>query len=156
MERRGLVDKTAVTPQDAGRRGARAPTTSWSPGSRRRRRRGCTPSSRGRAIRTSPTPTTFRTPSIGSGWRWRAAAARPRRGATSARSLAAASKAPYYHAALRAYVDVCLDEHIAESCAAEIDKLGAEDVNEELAYLHGRALYDANHFERAEQRARAR
>ena len=38
-----------------------------------------------------------------------------------------------------------------QSCAAEIDKLGAEDVNEELAYLRGRALYDGSHFERAEQ-----
>jgi tetratricopeptide (TPR) repeat protein len=66
------------------------------------------------------------------------------------RALGRGPKAPYYHAALRAYVDVCLDQKLAESCAAEIDKLGAEDVNEELAYLHGRALYEGNHFERAE------
>ena len=33
------------------------------------------------------------------------------------RALARGDKAPYYHAALRAYVDVCLDEHIAESCS---------------------------------------
>lgn len=68
-----------------------------------------------------------------------------------ARALARGSKAPYYHAALRAYVDVCLDQHIAETCTREIDKLGAEDVNEELAYLRGRSLYDGNHFERAEK-----
>jgi hypothetical protein len=59
-------------------------------------------------------------------------------------------KAPYYHAALRAYVDVCLDEHIAPACAKEIDQLAAEDVNQELAYLRGRALYDANKFDLAE------
>jgi hypothetical protein len=67
------------------------------------------------------------------------------------RALLRGPKSPYYHAALRAYVDVCLDQHLAESCAAEIDKLGAEDVNEELAYLRGRALYDGNHFQRAEE-----
>jgi hypothetical protein len=59
-------------------------------------------------------------------------------------------KAPYYHAALRAYVDVCLDEHIAPACAKEIEQLAAEDVNQELAYLRGRALYDANKFDLAE------
>ncbi len=67
------------------------------------------------------------------------------------RSLARGAKSPYYHAALRAYVDVCLDEHIAAACAQEITQLGAEDVNQELAYLQGRALYDAGKFERAEQ-----
>ena len=67
------------------------------------------------------------------------------------RSLGRGVRSPYYHAALRAYVDVCLDEHIAEPCAKEIDKLGAEDVNEELAYLRGRALYDGNHYDRAEE-----
>jgi outer membrane protein assembly factor BamD (BamD/ComL family) len=67
------------------------------------------------------------------------------------RSLGRGAQSPYYHAALRAYVDVCLDEHIAAACAQEITQLGAEDVNQELAYLQGRALYDAGKFERAEQ-----
>src|SRR5262249_50976920 len=66
------------------------------------------------------------------------------------RSLARGVKSPYYHAALRAYVDVCLDEHIAEACSREIQQLGAEDINQELAYLRGRALYDANKYDAAE------
>lgn len=66
------------------------------------------------------------------------------------RALGRGEKAPYYHAALRAYVDVCLAEHVADACAAEIDKLGAADVNQELAYLRGRAAYDANQFQKAE------
>ncbi|MDB4967311.1 MAG: hypothetical protein JWN44_3000 [Myxococcales bacterium] len=66
------------------------------------------------------------------------------------RSLSRGPKSSYYHAALRAYVDVCLDQHLTETCVAEIGKLNAEDVNEEIAYLRGRALYDGNHFERAE------
>ncbi|HEX4459506.1 MAG TPA: hypothetical protein VIA18_16110 [Polyangia bacterium] len=66
------------------------------------------------------------------------------------RSLGRGVKSPYYHAALRAYVDVCLDEHIAATCAQEVTQLGAEDVNQELAYLQGRAFYDAGKFERAE------
>src|SRR5207253_8208259 len=39
------------------------------------------------------------------------------------RALGRGPKAPYYHAALRAYVDVCLDQKLTESCAVEIDKL---------------------------------
>ena len=66
------------------------------------------------------------------------------------RSLGRGPESPYYHAALRAYVDVCLAEHVADACAAEIGKLGAEDVNQELAYLRGRAAYDANQFQKAE------
>ncbi|HZS40358.1 MAG TPA: hypothetical protein VFF06_26180 [Polyangia bacterium] len=68
-----------------------------------------------------------------------------------ARSLARGPKAPFYQAALRAYVDVCLDERVAPECVAELDKMQAEDLDEEIAYLRGRADFDAGIFSGAEQ-----
>src|SRR5581483_10127745 len=68
-----------------------------------------------------------------------------------ARSLARGPKAPFYQAALRAYVDVCLDERVAPECVAELDKMQAEDLDEEIAYLRGRAYFDAGIFSGAEQ-----
>src|SRR5262249_50572474 len=77
-------------------------------------------------------------------------------GATSARrylrrSLARGPKAPLYEAALRAYVDVCLDERVANECVADLDKLGAVDQDEEIAYLRGRADFDSGIASGAEQ-----
>ena len=154
LEQRGLIDKTRGDPERAGRRGARAPTTSWSPASPRPRRRASTPSSRVRATRTSPTPRTSRTPSIGSAWRWRAAAASPPRGATSCARSAAAPRRPTTTPRCAPTSTSASTSSWPQSCAAEIDKLGAEDVNEELAYLRGRALYEGDHFERRRGRAR--
>ncbi len=149
MERRGLVDKTAVTPKmlaDEVRR-ADDELVAGQPAAA---------AARLYAIVEGPRYQDFSDTDDFQDAEYRLGLALARGGGTTtarrylARSLARGPKAPYYHAALRAYVDVCLDQHLAESCAAEIDKLGAEDVNEELAYLHGRALYEGNHFERAE------
>ncbi len=150
MERRGLVDKTAVTPQMLADEVRRADDELVA---------GQTAAAAARlyAIVEGPRYQDFSDSEDFQDAEYRLGLALARGGGTTtarrylARALARGVKAPYYHAALRAYVDVCLDQHLAESCAAEIDKLGAEDVNEELAYLHGRALYDGNHFERAEQ-----
>jgi len=149
MERRGLVDKTAVTPKmlaDEVRR-ADDELVAGQPAAA---------AARLYAIVEGPRYQDFSDTEDFQDAEYRLGLALARGGGTTtarrylARALGRGPKAPYYHAALRAYVDVCLDQHIAESCAAEIDKLGAEDVNEELAYLHGRALYEGNHFERAE------
>jgi tetratricopeptide (TPR) repeat protein len=67
-----------------------------------------------------------------------------------AKSLARGAKAPYYHAALRAYADVCLEGRILKECVAELDRLGAQDVGEEIAYLRGREAYESNRFDEAE------
>ncbi len=67
------------------------------------------------------------------------------------RSLQRGAKAPFYQAALRAYVDVCLDERVAQTCVADLDKAGAEDLDEEIAYLGGRADFDAGILSGAEQ-----
>ena len=151
MERRGLVDKTAVTPKmlaDEVRR-ADDELVAGQPAAA---------AARLYAIVEGPRYQDFSDSDDFQDAEYRLGLALARGGgidhgaALSWRArLQRGPKAPYYHAALRAYVDVCLDQRIAESCAAEIDKLGAEDVNEELAYLHGRALYEGNHFERAEQ-----
>ncbi|HWE27230.1 MAG TPA: hypothetical protein VHB97_04470, partial [Polyangia bacterium] len=149
LERRGLVDKTAVTPQmlaDEVRR-ADDELVAGQPAAA---------AARLYAIVEAPRYQDFSDTEDFQDAEYRLGLALARGGSTTTarrylgRALVRGVKAPYYHAALRAYVDVCLDQHLAESCAAEIDKLGAEDVNEELAYLHGRALYDGNHFERAE------
>jgi hypothetical protein len=67
-----------------------------------------------------------------------------------ARSLARGPKAPFYHAALRAYIDVCLDDRVAAACIAELDKLSAEDIGDEITYLRGRAAFEAGHAGEAE------
>jgi hypothetical protein len=77
-------------------------------------------------------------------------------GGTSARryllrSIARGAKAPLYQAALRAYVDVCLDERVATECVAALDKMSAADLDEEIAYLRGRADFDAGIWSGAEQ-----
>ncbi|HEX8950821.1 MAG TPA: hypothetical protein VF945_03200 [Polyangia bacterium] len=149
MERRGLVDKTAVTPKmlaDEVRR-ADDELVAGQPAAA---------AARLYAIVEGPRYQDFSDTEDFQDAEYRLGLALARGGGTTtarrylARALGRGPKAPYYHAALRAYVDVCLDQHLAESCAVEIDKLGAEDVNEELAYLHGRALYEGNHFQRAE------
>jgi hypothetical protein len=150
MERRGLVDKTAVTPKMLAEEVRRADDelVAGQPAAA---------AARLYAIVEGPRYQDFSDTDDFQDAEYRLGLALSRGGGTTtarrylARSLARGPKAPYYHAALRAYVDVCLDQKIAETCAAEIDKLGAEDVNEELAYLHGRALYEGNHFDRAEQ-----
>jgi tetratricopeptide (TPR) repeat protein len=67
-----------------------------------------------------------------------------------ARALARGPKAPFYEAALRGYVDVCLSAHVLPECAAELDRLGAEDEHQEIAYLRGRAAFDAGQEGEAE------
>jgi hypothetical protein len=150
MERRGLIDKTAVTPQmlaDEVRR-ADDELVAGQPAAA---------AARLYAIVEGPRYQDFSDTTDYQDAEYRLGLALARGGGTTtarrylARALGRGPKAPYYQAALRAYVDVCLDQHLAESCAAEIDKLGAEDINEEIAYLHGRALYEGNHFERAEE-----
>jgi hypothetical protein len=149
MERRGLVDKTAVTPKtlaDEVRRADDELVTG----------QPAVAAARLYAIVEGPRYQDFSDTEDFQDAEYRLGLALARGGGVTsarrylARSLGRGPKSPYYHAALRAYVDVCLDQKLAESCAGEIDKLGAEDVNEELAYLHGRALYEGNHFERAE------
>jgi len=150
MERRGLVDKTAATPKMLAEevRKADDELVAGQPAAA---------AARLYAIVEGPRYQDFSDSDDFQDAEYRLGLALSRGGSTTtarrylARSLGRGPKAPYYHAALRAYVDVCLDQKMAESCAAEIDKLGAEDVNEELAYLHGRALYEGNHFERAEE-----
>lgn len=150
MERRGLVDKTAVTPQmlaDEVRR-ADDELVAGQPAAA---------AARLYAIVEGPRYQDFSDTTDYQDAEYRLGLALARGGGSTtarryfARVFARGPKAPYYQAALRAYVDVCLDQHLAESCAAEIDKLGAEDINEEIAYLHGRALYEGNHLPRAEQ-----
>lgn len=149
MERRGLVDKTAVTPKMLADEVRRADDELVAG-------RPAAAAARLYAIVEGPRYQDFSDTEDFQDAEYRLGLALSRGGGTTtarrylARALGRGPKAPYYHAALRAYVDVCLDQHLAESCAAEIDKLGAEDVNEELAYLHGRALYEGNHFDRAE------
>ncbi len=150
MERRGLVDKTAVTPRSLADEVRRADDelVAGQPAAA---------AARLYAIVEGPRYQDFSDTEDFQDAEYRLGLAMARGGGVTtarrylARALQRGVKAPYYHAALRAYVDVCLDQRIAESCAAEIDKLGAEDVNEELAYLHGRALYDGGHLERAEE-----
>jgi len=63
------------------------------------------------------------------------------------RSLRRGKDAPLFEAALRGYVDVCLDERSAADCSAVLDKLKIEDVGEELTYLRGRAAFELNEHE---------
>jgi hypothetical protein len=150
MERRGLIDRTAVTPATLADEVRRADDelVAGQPAAA---------AARLYAVVEGPRYQDFSDSDDFQDAEYRLGLALARGGGvTSARrylgrALGRGAKAPYYHAALRAYVDVCLDQHLAESCAREIDKLGAEDVNEELAYLRGRSLYDGNHFERAEK-----
>ncbi|MGZ3426534.1 MAG: tetratricopeptide repeat protein [Polyangia bacterium] len=149
MERRGLVDQTAVTPQMLAAEVRRADDELV-------QGQLAAAAARLYAIVEGPRYQDFSDSEDFQDAEYRLGLALARGGGITTarrylgRALGRGAKAPYDHAALRAYVDVCLDQKLAESCAAEIDKLGAEDVNEELAYLHGRALYEGNHFDRAE------
>jgi hypothetical protein len=67
------------------------------------------------------------------------------------RALARGVKAPSYHAALRTYVDTCLDERVVPACVDELNALAPEDVGEEIAYLRGRAAFDAGQIAPAEE-----
>jgi hypothetical protein len=58
------------------------------------------------------------------------------------RSIARGKEAPFYLAALRGYVDVCLEARTLGTCVAELDRAGAVDVNQEIAYLRGRAAFE--------------
>ncbi len=66
------------------------------------------------------------------------------------RSLKRGKDAPLFEAALRGYVDVCLEEKSAADCSGVLDKLKIEDVGEELSYLRGRAAFDLNERDVAE------
>jgi tetratricopeptide (TPR) repeat protein len=66
------------------------------------------------------------------------------------RALRRGKSAPLYEAAMRAYIDDCLDEKIAPECSGTLDKLKAEDINEELTYLRGRAAFDLGQRDVAE------
>ncbi len=59
-------------------------------------------------------------------------------------------KAPFYEAAMRVYADTCLDDHIVATCVAELDKLAPEDLHGEVAYLRGRAAFDAGRLKEAD------
>jgi hypothetical protein len=76
-------------------------------------------------------------------------------GAKSARlylgkALARGPKASYYHAALRAYVDVCLDERVLPACVADLDRMSAEDLGQEITYLRGRNAFETDKWDEAE------
>jgi hypothetical protein len=149
LEKQGLVDKTAVTPTKLGNE-VRAADDELVAG------QTAAAAARLYAIVEGPRYQDFSDTEDFQDAEYRLGLALARGGGTTTarryftRVLQRGAKAPYYHAALRAYVDVCLDEHIAPACAKEIDALAAEDVNQELAYLKGRALYDANRFDAAE------
>jgi hypothetical protein len=66
------------------------------------------------------------------------------------RALARGPKAPFFQAALRTFVDVCLDAHILPGCVGELSKLPADELGDEGTYLRGRALYDADRRDEAE------
>lgn len=59
-----------------------------------------------------------------------------------ARVLGRGREAPSYEAALRGYIDVCIEARVMKTCIAELDRLGAEDQHEEIAYLRGRAAFE--------------
>jgi TolA-binding protein len=76
-----------------------------------------------------------------------------------ARSLKRGDKAPFFTAALRAYVDVCLDERALDTCVAELDRLSLSVDGKtdeamaqagELAYLRGRAAFEGGRADDAE------
>jgi hypothetical protein len=138
MERRGLVDKTAVTPKmlaDEVRR-ADDELVAGQPAAA---------AARLYAIVEGPRYQDFSDSEDFQDAEYRLGLAMARGGGVTtarrylARSLGRGPKAPYYHAALRAYVDVCLDQRITESCGAQIDKLRAVVVKQELANQHRRA-----------------
>ncbi len=66
------------------------------------------------------------------------------------RSLRRGKDAPLYEAALRGYVDVCLEEKTSAECAGALDKMKVDDIGEELAYLRGRGAFDIGEREVAE------
>src|SRR5262249_14207274 len=59
------------------------------------------------------------------------------------RGMSRGEKAPFFEAAMRAYVDTCLDERVVPACVEELDKLAPRDPHQEVAYLRGRAAFDA-------------
>jgi hypothetical protein len=67
------------------------------------------------------------------------------------RSIARGKDAPFYVAALRGYVDVCLEGKTLATCVAELDRAGAVDANEEIAYLRGRAAFEGVTQDNAEE-----
>ena len=67
------------------------------------------------------------------------------------RSLARGKAAPMYEAALRGYVDLCLDEKLAPACVVSLDQAKVEDVGDDIGYLRGRAAFDTGHDDVAEQ-----
>ena len=66
------------------------------------------------------------------------------------RTLRRGKSAPLYDAALRGYVDVCLEEKASADCAATLDRLRIDDVGDELAYLRGRAGFEMGDRDLAE------
>ena len=66
------------------------------------------------------------------------------------RALKRGPEAPFYEAALRAYVDVCLDARTLPACVADLDRLAVKDLHEEVAYLRGRSAYEQDDFTEAE------
>jgi len=58
------------------------------------------------------------------------------------RSIARGKDGPFYVASLRGFVDVCLEARTLGACVAELDRAGAVDANEEIAYLRGRAAFE--------------
>jgi TolA-binding protein len=75
------------------------------------------------------------------------------------KSLQRGQKGPFFTAALRAYVDVCLDERALDTCVAELDRVvpslegKGDEVSAqegEIAYLRGRAAFEAGRADDAE------
>jgi len=58
------------------------------------------------------------------------------------RALGRGPKGVFYLPALRGFVDVCIEGQTLRSCVEESDRVGASDMNEELAYLRGRAAFE--------------
>jgi len=58
------------------------------------------------------------------------------------RALGRGNKGVFYLPALRGFVDVCIEGQTLRACVEEADRVGATDMNEELAYLRGRAAFE--------------
>src|SRR6185369_7943082 len=66
------------------------------------------------------------------------------------RVLGRGDKALFYQAALRLYVDVCIDGRTLGECITSLDRLKVVDQNEEITYLRGRAAFEAGQLDVAE------
>jgi len=75
------------------------------------------------------------------------------------RSLKRGAQAPFFTAALRGYVDVCLDQRDLDGCVVELDRAGLQVEGKsdeaaaqagELSYLRGRAAFEAGRADDAE------